>query len=61
MAELSLVVTIGQETADKLNAEQSERWYKAGDVIDLGVQSVYHKNWFKRMWAVAKIRKHVLN
>lgn len=61
MAEMSAVVTIGQATADRLNAECGEEKYKAGDVIDLGVQSVYHRNWFKRMWAVAKIRKHVLN
>lgn len=65
-AELEGQVTIGEESAAKLNSigqrHPEGREYRAGDVINLGTVAYYHKNPIKRLWgSVVKIRPHIFS
>lgn len=59
-AELSGVVTVGEETAKRLSA-QLGRKVNVGEQFDLGTLAVYHKNWLKRTLATLKIKKNIFN
>jgi hypothetical protein len=59
-AELSGVVTVGEESA-KVLSKKLGREVKAGEQFDLGILSVYDRNPFKRLWATLKIKKHIFN
>ncbi len=59
-AELSAVVTVGEETAARLS-KQLGRKVEPGEQFDLGTLAVYHKNPIKRFWENFKIKKNILN
>lgn len=49
-AELSGIVTIGEETAARLN-KKNKGTFKAGDQINLGTIALYDENPLKSWWA----------
>lgn len=61
-AELSGLVTVGEETARLLSVKLG-REVRPGEQFDLGVLSVYHSNPLKRFWASLKVglRRHEFN
>jgi hypothetical protein len=60
MAEVSGVVTVGEETAAILSKKLG-RPVAAGEQFDLGVLSYYNRNPFKRIWNTLKIRKNLFS
>ena len=59
-AEVSGVVTVGEETAALLSKKLGRK-VEAGEKFDLGTLSIYHKNPLKRFFANLKIKKHIFN
>lgn len=59
-AELTAVVTVGEETAKRLSA-QLGRKVEPGEQFDIGTLAVHHKNWFKRTLETLKIKKNIFN
>jgi len=59
-AELTAVVTVGEETA-KLLSKKLGREVLPGEQFDVGTLAVYHKNPIKRFFANLNIKKNVFN
>lgn len=59
-AELTAVVTVGEESAKRLS-KQLGRKVEPGEQFDIGTLAVHHKNWLKRTIATLKIKKNIFN